>query len=363
MGDICKLKIGDLITLEYGKGLKDYTSGEGKYDVFGTNGKIGLTDEFLYDEPSIIIGRKGAYREIHLAKNPFFVIDTAFYTKKIIKDLDNLYLYFWFKNIDINEMDSGSAIPSTSRDEVYDLDINLPPLPEQKAIASVLSSLDDKIDLLHRQNKTLETMAETLFRQWFVEEAQEDGEEGRILDEFDYVMGASPPGGSYNESGEGIPMFQGNADFEFRFPKKRIYTTDPRRFAEKYATLISVRAPVGAQNMANEKCCIGRGVSAFRYKRNNEYYTYTYFKMKSLMEQIKQFNDTGTVFGSISKGDFEEFDIIIPPYSFVVNFQTEVKPIDDKIIANTNQIYTLEKMRDTLLPKLINGEVHVEYKN
>jgi len=192
MGEWSKLKISDIITLEYGKGLKAYRSGNGKYDVFGTNGKIGLSDEVLYDEPSIIIGRKGAYREVHLAKRPFFVIDTAYYTKKKIENLDNLYLYYWFKNIDINEMDSGSAIPSTSRDEVYDLDINLPPLLEQKAIASILSSLDDKIDLLHRQNKTLEAMAETLFRQWFVPARAGQPHAGGFI--FYYHLHAKPFG-------------------------------------------------------------------------------------------------------------------------------------------------------------------------
>ena len=240
----------------------------------------------------------------------------------------------------------------------------LPPLPEQKAIASILSSLDDKIDLLHRQNNTLEAMAETLFRQWFCENEKvksEKWEGGKIPEEFDYVMGASPPGESYNETGVGIPMFQGNADFEFRFPKRRIFTTAPKKIAEKYDTLVSVRAPVGAQNMANEKCCIGRGVAAFRYKRNNDYYTYTYFKMKSLMQKIKQFNDTGTVFGSISKGDFESFDVVLPPHKLVDKFQEEVKPLDDKVISSANQIRTLEKLRDTLLPKLMSGKVRVEY--
>ena len=81
-------KIGNIITLEYGKGLKGYKDCNGKYDVFGTNGKIGFTNEFLYDKSSVIIGRKGAYREVHLAKQPFFVIDTAFYTKIIIENLD-----------------------------------------------------------------------------------------------------------------------------------------------------------------------------------------------------------------------------------------------------------------------------------
>ena len=114
----------------------------------------------------------------------------------------------------------------------------------------MLNSLDDKIDLLQRQNQTLEALAQTLFRQWFVEEAQDEWKKGVIPDEFDFTMGLSPPGSSYNEDCTGTPMFQGNADFGFRFPSNRVYTTDPRRFADKFDTLVSVRAPVGAQNMA-----------------------------------------------------------------------------------------------------------------
>ena len=176
MSEWKEYNIGDLLYLEYGKSLNNYRTGFGKFEVFGTNGKIGFTDVFLHNEPSIIIGRKGAYREVHFAKNPFFVIDTAFYTKKKTNKTDTVFMYYWFKNIDINAMDSGSAIPSTSRDEVYELEILLPSLAEQIQIASILSSLDDKIDLQHRQNNTLERLAETLFRQWFVEERNKDEE-------------------------------------------------------------------------------------------------------------------------------------------------------------------------------------------
>lgn len=242
-----------------------------------------------------------------------------------------------------------------------DLIIKMPvDIDEQKAIASILSSLDDKIDLLHRQNATLEKMAETLFRQCFIEEAKEEWEIGKLADEFDFIMGASPPGESYNKEGIGIPMYQGNADFGFRFPVNRVFTTDPKRFAEKYDTLISVRAPVGEQNMADERCCIGRGVAAFRFKKENSFYTYTYFKMKFLMDEIKQFNETGTVFGSISKSDFENIETIIPDKASILKFQNEAKPIDDKIITNTFQIRTLSALRDTLLPKLMSGEVTVQ---
>jgi type I restriction enzyme S subunit len=193
-----------------------------------------------------------------------------------------------------------------------------------------------------------------------VEEAREEWEEGKLSDEFDFVMGASPPGESYNEDSIGIPMYQGNADFGFRFPSQRVFTIDPKRFAEKYDTLISVRAPVGEQNMANEKCCIGRGVSAFRYKKDNSFYSYTYYKLKSLMDEIKQFNETGTVFGSISRTDFETIPIIIPHDGIIIKFQKKINPIDEKIMCNCSQICTLTTLRDTLLPKLMSGEVRVE---
>ena len=252
----------------------------------------------------------------------------------------NIFLFYLlhFLKREILNSESGTVFGSINRTDLENIEILLPPIPEQRAIASVLSSLDDKIDLLHRQNQTLEAMAETLFRQWFVVEADEGWEEGKIPDEFDFIMGLSPPGESYNEEGIGIPMYQGNADFEFRFPKRRVFTTNPKRFAEQFDTLISVRAPVGAQNMADERCCIGRGVAAFRYKRNNDYYTYTYFKMKSLMKEIEQFNQTGTVFGSISKADFEDLAIVVPLVEFVDAFQKDIKPIDDKVIGKAQHI-------------------------
>ena len=347
---------------KFGNGKRKPKS-EGDIPIFGGNGILGYSSESNYDCETIIIGRVGAYcGSVYYQNKPVWVSDNALAAKP--KEGNNTkFLYYFLKNMDLNQFAGGSSHPLVTQTLLNSLDIKISnDEKEQKAIASVLSSLDDKIDLLHRQNKTLEAMAETLFRQWFVKEADEGWEEGKIPDEFDCVMGASPPGESYNENGDGVPMYQGNADFEFRFPKRRVFTTDPKRFAEQFDTLISVRAPVGAQNMADERCCIGRGVAAFRYKRNNDYYTYTYFKMKSLMKEIKQFNQTGTVFGSISKADFKDLAIVIPLVEFVDAFQKDIKPIDDKVIVNCMQIRTLEKLRDTLLPKLMSGDVEVGHE-
>ena len=329
------------------------------------------TEDYLLSNKDILIamtgqGSVGRVGKLKLDKNEKALLNQR--VGKFICDEVNLNIdYLYYILITDKYQDylfntgAGSGQPNLSPELILQTEIPWVEYSEQKEIASVLISLDDKIDLLHRQNKTLESMAETIFRQWFIEEAHEEWNIGVIPDEFEYTMGQSPPGGSFNDDGLGIPMYQGNADFGFRFPGVRIFTTDAKRLANKFDTLISVRAPVGAQNMAKDKCCIGRGVAAFRYKINYEYYTYTYYKLRSLMREMEQFNNEGTVFGSISKTNFESFEITLPPTDLIDEFQKEVKPIDNKVIQNCFQIETLESLRDTLLPKLISGEVRVKH--
>jgi type I restriction enzyme, S subunit len=324
-------------------------------------------EKYLVQENDIVYSRRGDVEKCAFITNQEagWLCGTGCLRVRFTSDkLLPKFCAYYLSTDDIKSWVSGNAVgttmPNLNSSILRRVPLTLPPLPEQKAIAAILSSLDDKIDLLHRQNKTLEAIAETLFRQWFIEEAQDDWEEGALGDEFDFIMGQSPSGSSFNEEGIGLPMFQGNADFGFRFPRERVYTTEPTRLAKKLDTLISVRAPVGSQNMAHKECCIGRGVAAFRYRRNSGSYTYTYFKLRSLMEEIKKFNDEGTVFGSISKSDFEALKTTIPPNELVEKYEQEASPVNDKIIANCKQIQTLEKLRDTLLPKLMSGEVRVE---
>ncbi|HPH38013.1 MAG TPA: restriction endonuclease subunit S [Sediminibacterium sp.] len=255
---------------------------------------------------------------------------------------------------------TGSAQGVINTKSIAELIVPLPPTEEALEISDLFESIEGKIDLLHRQNKTLEQLAETLFRQWFVEEAEEGWEVGTLEDEFEFIMGQSPSGETLNENKEGMIFFQGRSDFGFRFPEPRVYTTLATRIAKSLDTLVSVRAPVGDINMAFEECCLGRGVAAFRYRHKPEFYSYTYYKMRSLAEQIKQFEDCGTVFGSIGKDDFKKLECIIPPNELILRFQENVKPIDDKIKSNTKQVSTLTQLRDTLLPKLMNGQVRIE---
>jgi type I restriction enzyme S subunit len=158
---------GEEVSLEYGKALRTHNEIEGRYRVFGANGPIGWTSAPLVQGPGVVLGRKGAYRGVQYSSKPFFVIDTAYYVVPK-RELDMRWLYYAIKHYKLGEVDDGSPIPSTTRSAVYMLDLRVPPLKQQRAIAHILGTLDDKIELNRRMNETMEAMVRALFKSWFV---------------------------------------------------------------------------------------------------------------------------------------------------------------------------------------------------
>ena len=172
---------------------------------------------------------------------------------------------------------------------------------------------------------------------------------------FDVTMGQSPPGSTYNEDGIGLPFFQGRTDFGFRYPTNRIYCTEPKRFGKKGHTLISVRAPVGDINIAAEDCCIGRGVASAIHRSDAA--SYTYYSMNRLSEHFKIFEGEGTVFGSINQKDFNAIPLLKQPEQLIKKFEKIVGKLDQEIRLASESINTLSQLRDSLLPKLLSGEI------
>ncbi|MEJ7694752.1 restriction endonuclease subunit S [Daejeonella sp.] len=320
------------------------------------------SNKFLFQSGDVLFGKLRPYFRKVVQPEFSGICSTDIWVFRAKDEIDQDYLFYFLANWDFvntaNGGEGGTRMPRADWNHLKATKWRIPPVVEQKIIASTLGSLDDKIHLLQRQNKTLEELAENVFDK-YSKESIKSGKIGTIEDEFDFTMGQSPAGDTLNENEEGIVFFQGRSDFGFRFPEPRIYTTDATRYARKFDTLISVRAPVGDMNMAIEDCSIGRGVSAFRYKFNDKYYSYTYYKLRSLMRQIKQYNDTGTVFGSIGKDDFKRLENVIFDSDHVAKFQREVGLMDEKIYQNTVQIASLNVLRDSLLSKLINGEIRI----
>ena len=308
---------------------------------------------------------------------------------------DNDFAYYltqWeeVRNYAIGQMTGTSGRQRVPVDSLDHLNVPLPPLPEQRAIAHILGTLDDKIELNRRMNRTLEDMARAIFQDWFVDfgpvRAKLEGREpylppdlwslfpDRLVDSelgeipegwevkalgecFNLTMGQSPPGSTYNDDGEGLPFFQGNADFGFRYPEKRRSCTAPTRVAQPDDTLVSVRAPVGAINMAWERCCIGRGVATLRH--NSGSIPFTYYSIGALQPEIQQYEQTGTVFGAITRKQFETLNTVEPMPELVKHFTALALVLDNRIRSNVSDSQTLSAQRDVLLPKLVSGEVRV----
>lgn len=260
----------------------------------------------------------------------------------------------------------GTTMPNLNTSILGKVPISLPSLPEQKAIASILSSLDDKIDLLHRQNTTLEKMAQTLFRQWFVEEAKEEWEEG-TLDDILTIKGGTTPSTEVKEYWGGnihwtSPRDITTLDGIFLFDTERKITELGLQkigsgLLPAGTLLMSSRAPVGVLAFAEVPLAINQGyIGIIDDKGVSKEFIYLW--LKENMETVQSYAN-GSTFLEISKSAFKTLQISKPPKALLKTFQSQVEPFFNKIKSNQTQIRTLSTLRDTLLPKLMSGEVRV----
>ncbi len=373
-------KWGDLISLEYGKPIHDKNLLDGQYPVYGTNGKIGTSNlPPLCKHPSIIIGRKGAYRGVHYSNNPFSVIDTAFFVEPKTSTLDLKWAYYKLLTVDINKMDSGSAIPSTDRYEIYSLSVELPPLDEQRRIAGILGSLDDKIELNRRINANLEAQAQALFRSWFVDfEPFRDGpfvdsqlgkipqgwKVGNYTDIVEIKGGGTPKTGIQEYWDGTIPFFSPKdvgascfvLDTEKHITAKGLENCNSSLF-QTNTVFITARGTVGKVVMTGTEMAMNQTNYALLGKQNiSQYYVY-HITRQLVTRLLKKAN--GAVFNAITTRDFTSEQIVMPPFSTIRQFSDVVKPIYENILLNDVQSNRLSALRDTLLPKLMSGAINL----
>ncbi len=388
--------VGVFCPFIYGKALPERSRIPGIFPVISSSGVSGSHNEPLVTTGGIVIGRKGTVGSVTLSKSVFWPIDTTFYVQDE-PQRDLRFTYYLLKTLGLDRMNSDSAVPGLNRDNAHAQSIFVPPLPEQRAIAHILGTLDDKIELNRKQNATLEAIVRTLFKAWFVDfepvrakiegrwqrgqslpglpahlygifpdrlveselgEISEGWSQTNVGDCFKLTMGQSPPGDTYNDNGDGLPFFQGRTDFGFRYPENRKYCSAPTRVANIEDTLVSVRAPVGDINLSWEKCCIGRGVAAIRHASGAR--SFTYHAVWSIQQELKQFEHTGTVFGAINKKQFETLEFVEPSRDLIRAYEDKAGSLDDEVRNNIEESRTLAQLRDTLLPKLISGELRIK---
>ncbi len=261
---------------------------------------------------------------------------------------------------ELQNISAGSATKFLTMSIINEIELNLPPLEEQKAIASVLSSLDDKIDLLHRQNTTLEAMAETLFRQWFVEKAQEDWEERPLSRIANFLNGLAcqkfPPTDAINklpvlkikELSSGISE---NSDWAASNVK-------PEYIVENGDVIFAWSASLMVKVWDGETCVINQHLFKVTSEEFPKWF-YLYWCKHHLEEFISISASHATTMGHIKRGDLDEAIVKVPQSQLLADMTEQMTPLLEKQITNAKQIKTLEKLRDNLLPKLMSGEVRV----
>jgi len=333
--------------------------------------------------------------------------------------LDNTFLKFLLQSSPVQEelrsRGTGTTVVGIRQSELRKVSLTLPPLAEQKAIAAVLGALDDKIELNRRMNATLEAMARALFQSWFVDfdpvranmdrRGQKKSEMGRVkseigpasdisnfnfqsslflppataalfpehledsplghipegwevarLDEIATVMmGLSPDGDSYNADGVGTPLINGPVEFGEYFPVKTKWTQAATRFAAADDLIFCVRgSTTGRRVISDGEYGIGRGVCAIRAKGG--FHSFLYQTINVGLDRLLE-KTTGSVFPSLSAPDIKGFTVLKPSRAVLEAYERTTKPLVERIQQNQHQSRTLATLRDTLLPKLLSGEL------
>jgi type I restriction enzyme S subunit len=304
---------------------------------------------------------------------------------------DNYFLYQYFLQSDFDDVITGSAQPQITVSNLSRKRLVLPEPETQSAIARIMRILEAKIKANIEISLTLEDIAQAIFKSWFIDfdpvkaklagekpvgmddataalfpDSMEDSELGKVPsgwtvrdfgDVNNLLMGQSPPGDTYNTDGVGVPFYQGRTDFGMRFPKQRVFCTAGTRFASAGDVLVSVRAPVGDLNQAIEDCVIGRGVASVLHKSGSQ--AYTYALLSSLKPKLAYFNGEGTVFGAINRSDFNSLKVMEPSPKLIERFDSLAAPLNDQIRNLFVQTESLTRLRDSLLPRLISGELQI----
>lgn len=324
----------------------------------------------LLQKNDIIISARGTVGALAMLDKPMTFNQSCYGIRAKENESTNDYIFYLLKDTvnQLLQISHGGVFDTITKATFDEIDISLPPLEEQKAIAEILSSLDDKIDLLHRQNQTLESLAQTLFRQWFIEEVKEEWEVGILGDYIDIVdnRGKTPP---FLDDETEYPIIEVNAlsgqsrlinySVIKKYVTEETYNSWFRAGHPKlYDTLLSTVGSIGEIAMfLLEKGSIAQNIVALRAKNISPFYLYE--NIKFMQNELKEL-DIGSVQPSIKVTHLVKVDFVKPDDEILKKFDEQMMSISNKVIINSQQIKTLESLRDTLLPKLLSGEVRVE---
>lgn len=365
----------EIVSLEYGKALRDYKNSCGHYRVYGANGPVGWSNQRLAKGPGVILGRKGAYRGVEYSASDFYVIDTAYYLKPKI-EIDMRWLYYAVIFHKLGEIDDGSPIPSTTRSAVYVRKVCVPSIATQKAIANILGALDDRIELCRNMNETLESMVQALFKDWFIDfgpvRSKMQGRAPYLSADVwslfpdhlvDSELGEIPEGWSTTTWGSLITLEYGKSLRDYRDNNGviRVYGTNgPIGFCDKplceTAGVIIGRKGAYRGIHYSPEPFFAIDTAFYLKPKNPMSILWAYYELKQL--DINGM-DSGSAIPSTSRPDFYGISVVEPSQDVQRAFESSARQFYNRITDNNRNIETYSTLRDSLLPKLLSGELPV----
>lgn len=382
-------KLGDVLNFRRGHDLPKKEIVFGKYPVIGSNGIIGYHNECTTKGPCITIGRSGNVGKPHFSSNDCWAHNTTLYVDDF-KGNDPRFLFYFLKTLELSHYGGGSAVPTLNRNHIHPINIKIPiNVNEQKSIANILTALDEKIETNNQINKKLEEMAQAIFKQWFVdfEFPNENGKpyksSGGEMVESELVM--IPKGWRVGSATEQFSVQSGgtpktnapeywNGEIPFFTPKdshvSSIFVIDTEKtitneglskcnskLYDVGTVFITARGTVGNVAMAGRKMAMNQ--SCYALIPNEGFnYNYIYFLIIQLVKTL-QMNASGSVFDAIIVSTFSSLKTVIPSKEIVEKFNPIVQNLFSLVLNNIKENKKLETIRDTLLPKLMSGEIRV----
>lgn len=367
-----KYKLSELVKIKYGKNQKKVVSEFGDIPIYGTGGLMGYATKYLYNKPSVLIGRKGSIGKVKYVEHPFWTVDTLFYTEVNDEIVIPRYLFYKMSLIDLNIYNEGTTIPSLRTETLNRLVFKIPSIKEQLKILNIIKPIDDKIELNNKINKNLEEMAQAIFKSWFVDFEPWGGE---MPDDWVYgnieslskqiICGKTPPTKIKEYYGKDIPFItipdmHDNTYIinTIRYLSKKGCAYQSKKTLPKNTICVSCIGSAGLVSLTSEDSQTNQQINSIIPKSNISPY-FVYFLLKSYYHKINAHGASGSTFCNLNKSQFSKLQCIIPNDTSLSKFERFAKPIFDKILINKKQNKNLTKLKDTLLPKLMSGELDV----
>lgn len=375
--------LGDLVKIKYGKNQKkvqDDTNGQ--YPIFGTGGLMGYSIEYLYDKPSVLIGRKGSIEKVRYIEEPFWTVDTLFYTEVNDKIVIPKFLYYVLFLIDLSRYNEGTSIPSLRTETLNSLDLPIPNLDYQNRVLSILSKIDKKIEINEKINKNLDDILDSIFKENFIKEFDNDNNDWKIknIGELPLIITDYVANGSFASLKENVTIldyeeyayFIRNTDLKSKsfqkFVNKHSYDFLKKSSLFGNEVIISNVGDVGSVFLCpflDKPMTLGNNMILVKSRDdaiNLNFYLFLLFRSNYGQYLISTIT-AGSVQSKFNKTEFKSLELTMPNDELIIKFNNLVSPIFDYKNKISDEIVRLTKLRDTLLPKLMSGEIDVSKIN